>query len=90
MPKTEEKVLSIINNYGAEHQKEKLEEEYNELQDEIDKFIDGKEHNILTEVADVIHLCLQFALKSGYTLEDVDDELNFKIDRQIGRMSRGE
>lgn len=86
----EQKVLSIINNYGAEHQQEKLKEEYDELQDEIDKFIEGKEHNILTEVADVIHLCLQFALKSGYTLKDVDDELNFKVNRQIGRMSRGE
>ena len=27
----EEKILSIINNYGAEHQKEKLEEEYERL-----------------------------------------------------------
>ena len=35
----EEKILSIINNYGAEHQQEKLKEEYDEQLDRIERML---------------------------------------------------
>ena len=38
-----ENLLKIINHYGLEHQRKKLTEEYQELQDELYKVIHGSD-----------------------------------------------
>ena len=83
-----DKLLEIIKHYGLENQRFKLAEEYQELQDELYNYIFLDEgQNILTEVADVIILCLQFMYEYGYDEEDLIKEMNFKIDRQLGRIN---
>ena len=90
----EEKLLKIINNYGLKHQREYLGKEYQELQDEIYKFINGEEENILTEITDVLVLTLQFMALAGYCFENLEinikNEMEFKIKRQLERINRGE
>ena len=85
-----EDLLKIIDNYGYEHQREYLGKEYQELQDEIYKFINGEEENLLTEIADVLVLTLQFMAKASYSFERLEDnikrEVNFKIKRQLWRI----
>ena len=85
-----DKLLKIIEHFGEYNQREYLGKEYQELQDELYKFvIIGDECEILTEVADVFVLCLQFLYKYGYDEEDLIKEMNFKIDRTIKRMEEG-
>lgn len=86
----EEKLLKIINNYGEEHQRNKLAEEYRELQDELYKFVHNEEENILSELADVLVVTLQFMALGGYNFdyleENIKRKMNFKIDRQLERI----
>lgn len=89
-----EKLLKIIQHYGAVNQRKKLCEEFMELQDELANVVNDKPENILTELADVIVLTLQFMTISGYSFdlleENLKDEINYKIDRQLGRISEEE
>ena len=82
-----EKLLKIINHYGLENQREYLGREYQELQDELYRYVViGDEADLLTEIADVFVLCLQFLYEYGYSNEELINEMNFKIDRQLKRM----
>ncbi len=85
-----EKLLKIINYYGEKNQREYLGKEYQELQDEIYKCINGNECNILTEIADVLVLTLQFMAQASYSFdlleENLKREINYKVDRQLGRI----
>ena len=88
-----EELLKIINHYGINNQKRKLEEEVFELQEAITicelknsvqyeipltELIETKEH-LTEECADVIVMLLQFIL-----YYDIDtDELNKMIDQKI-------
>ena len=87
-----ENLLKIINYYGEKNQREYLAKEYQELQDEIYKFISGESENILTEIVDVLHLTLQFMAKAGYSFDTLEEnfkkELNFKINRQLDRIEK--
>jgi NTP pyrophosphatase (non-canonical NTP hydrolase) len=89
-----EKLLKIIQHYGAANQRKKLCEEFMELQDELANVVNGKPENILTELADVIALTLQFMTISGYSFDllekNLKDEINFKIQRQLDRISEEE
>ena len=82
------KLLKIINYYGVKHQRKKLCEEFMELQDELShiyEFEDDRE-NLLSEIADVFVLIMQFAYEYGYSIEDIINEMNYKIDRQLKRI----
>lgn len=80
-------LLKIINHYGLEHQRGKLMEEYQELQDELYVYIKhGDECDLLTEIADVMVLCLQFLFEYGYDEKELLEEMQYKVDRQISRM----
>ena len=83
----EEKIKAIFSKHTINEQYDKLWEEFKELNIEICNFFNnmGYESNILTEVADVIHLCLQFLYAAGYSTEDLIKELDFKINRQCKR-----
>lgn len=85
-----EELLKIINTYGTKNQREYLGKEYQELQDEIYKFINGEEENILTKIADVLVLTLQFMALAGYSFDNLErnikNEMKFKIERQLKRI----
>ena len=80
-------LLKIINHYGLKNQREKLMEEYQELQDELYVYVKhGDECDLLTEIADVFVICLQFLFEYGYDEKELLEEMQYKIDRQIGRI----
>ena len=86
-----ENLLTIVNRYGIKHQRNKLAEEYRELQDEIYKFEKGEEaEDILGELVDVMVVSFQFLALAGYSFdhleENIKKKLNFKINRQIKRI----
>ena len=82
-----EGLLKIINNFGVEHQRNKLAEEYRELQDELYNFVKGEEEDILGELVDVMVVTFQFLALAGYSFEhleeNIKDKMNFKINRTI-------
>lgn len=84
----EQKLLKIINHYGAINQRNKLCEEFREMQDELFYIyeIGCDRENLLSEIADVIILCLQFMYEYGYPNEELLKMMNFKINRQLERI----
>lgn len=85
-----EKLLQIINHFGRKAQRDKLCEEFRELQDELYRYIIIQdEAELLTEIADVFVLCLQFFYDYGYDEDDLIQEMNNKIDRTIKRIKEG-
>lgn len=88
-----DKLLEIFYHYGATNQRKKLAEEFMELQDELYLSINGSEENILTELADVLVLTLQFMADADYSFELLEDnlkrEMEYKIDRQLDRIKEG-
>ena len=83
-----EKLLKIIEHYGASHQRKKLCEEFMELQDELFCACEqgGYRDNLLSEIADVLVLVMQFAYSYGYSDNDIKQMMEYKVDRQIKRM----
>ena len=83
----QEDLLKIINHYGLENQREYLGKEYQELQDELYRYVVLEdEANLITEIADVFVLCLQFMYEYGYSNEELIEEMKFKINRQLKRI----
>ena len=86
-------LLKIIEHFGEENQRNKLAEEYRELQDELYKFLNGEEENILDEFVDVIEVTLQFIAKAGYSFEYLEENikrrLHFKNERTLQRIESG-
>lgn len=88
--KDKNKILDIFTYFTARNQRDKLCEEFRELQDELFRFVElGDECNLLTEIADVIILMLQFMYEYGYELNDLEEEVNNKINRTIKRIEDG-
>ena len=81
-------MVNTINHYGIEHQRDKLCEEFRELQDELYYLQEHEYHrtNLLSEGVDVINLTLQFLFSRGFTEDDVIQELSFKVNRQTKRI----
>lgn len=86
-------LLKIINHFGEKNQREYLGKEYQELQDEIYKLLNGETEDILTEITDVLVITLQFMAKSGYSFELLEEnikrEVKFKIERTLQRIKEG-
>lgn len=86
-------LLKIINHFGEKNQREYLGKEYQELQDEIYKLLNGEAEDILTEITDVLVITLQFMAKSGYSFELLEEnikrEVKFKIERTLQRIKEG-
>ena len=89
----EKDLLKIIEHFGGKSQREYLAREYQELQDEIYKLLNGEEENILTEITDVLVITLQFMVKAGYSFEHLEEnikkELKFKVKRTLERIESG-
>jgi hypothetical protein len=88
-----EDLLKIIEHFGEKSQREYLALEYQELQDEIYKLLNGETEDILTEITDVLVITLQFMAKANYSFDilekNVKRELNFKIKRTLERIESG-
>jgi NTP pyrophosphatase (non-canonical NTP hydrolase) len=84
------KLLQIINHYGPLNQRKKLCEEFMELQDELFYVYDlgDDRENLLSEVADVLVLVMQFAYEYGYSIDNVINMMQYKIDRQLDRIEK--
>lgn len=83
-----EKLLTIFNNYDPKAQRNKLCEEFRELQDELyEIYVNNKfSDNLVSEIADNFVLMLQFAYDYGITLEEIKEEMEYKIKRQLERI----
>lgn len=78
----------IINHYGYKHQLHKLIEELRELEEVILYHSYDDEH-IKEEMADVLNLIEQISVFQGWS-EDISEIKEFKINRQLDRIQRGE
>ena len=83
-----EKLLIIFNNYDTKTQRNKLCEEFRELQDELHEVYDNDmlTDNLVSEIADNFVLMLQFAYDNEITLEEIKREMEQKIERQLKRI----
>lgn len=89
--KTKDNLLEIFNYFGYEEQRNKLCEEFRELQNEIfcvyELEIDRE--NLLNEGIDTISLILQFLYDYGYPDELIINTLKDRVNRTIKRKNEG-
>ena len=90
-----ENLMKIINNYGIMEQLKYIHSEYFELDEAILKFENTKSyftnHNwykecIAEEIADIMVMLKQFQYYYGINDEEIEEIMNFKIDRQLDRI----
>lgn len=83
--------LEIFNYFGARNQRDKLCEEFRELQDELyEIFVKGGDNeNLLNEGVDVISIVLQFLYAYGYDDEEIISKLQVRQKRTIRRKNDG-
>lgn len=83
-----ENLLKIFNHYNPKTQRNKLCEEFRELQDELHEIYDNEmlSDNLVSEIADNFVLMLQFAYDNEISLEEIKEEMKLKIERQLGRI----
>ncbi len=83
-----EELLTIFNHYEPKVQRNKLCEEFRELQDELHEIYDNDmlSDNLASEIADNFVLMLQFAYDNEITLEEIKEEMEYKILRQLERI----
>lgn len=83
-----ENLLKIFNHYNPKTQRNKLCEEFRELQDELHEIYDNKmlSDNLVSEIADNFVLMLQFAYDNKISLEEIKEEMELKIERQLVRI----
>lgn len=81
-----------IRYYGEEHQIAKATEEIGELLTEIGRYMAGERNwpDLLGELADVKIMLEQMQLILGFSFDDVEDKVTYKLGRLEGRMERGE
>lgn len=95
----EEKLKQIINHYGVMSQLKYIHSEYFELDEAIMRYRDDfyymQEENILEhdkehiaeEIADIMVMLKQFQYYYGIEDEQIQNIMNFKIDRQLDRIN---
>lgn len=83
-----ENLLKIFNHYNPKTQRNKLCEEFRELQDELHEIYDNDmlSDNLVSEIADNFVLMLQFAYDNEISLEEIKEEMELKIERQLKRI----
>lgn len=80
----------IIEFYGVNHQQRKLMEELFELQEAIivqEKCRDLEPKHVIEELADVMVLLKQFQVLYGIDDKEIEEVMQYKINRQIGRIN---
>ena len=79
----ENKLLTIFNTYGKSHQVSKLLEEVGEF---IETVINDDKENMVQEMADCMVMLKQFQYYYGITDEEIINNMQFKIKRQLERI----
>ena len=82
----ENKLLTIFNTYGKSHQVSKLLEEVGEF---IETVINDDKENMVQEMADCMVMLKQFQYYYGITDEEIINNMQFKIKRQLERIKEG-
>lgn len=87
-----EELLTIFNHYEPKAQRNKLCEEFRELQDELHEIYDNDKlsDNLVSEIADNFVLMLQFAYDNEIMVEEIKREMKQKIERQLKRIGNEE
>ncbi len=84
-------VTTIADHYGIEKQLHQLAEECSELAVEASHSArKGVTVKIIEEMADVLLMIEQVVYLSGIAIEDIDECIRFKIDRQMKRIKEEE
>jgi len=94
-----DKLLQIINHYGIDKQLKYIHSEYFELDEAIIEYINDEydyysqveeSHikHITEEIADVMVMLKQFQYYYGIEDKQVEDVMNYKIDRQLDRIEK--
>lgn len=96
-----DKALQVISHYGINNQQRKLNEEVFELQEAIRDYeeqkrvceefcsrlhCDMERKHIVEELGDVRFMLLQFQSWYGITDEEIEEVMEYKGNRQLGRM----
>lgn len=87
-----DKQLKTIESYGMDKQLDQLLEECGELIVSIAKFKRSKSftmQNVIEEMADVENIIEQFKLKYEFINEGIGRIKEFKVDRELDRISKG-
>ena len=85
------RIMEIADHYGIEKQLHQLAEECSELAVEASHSArKGVTVKIIEEMADVLLMIEQIVYLSGIAIEDIDECIRFKIDRQIKRIKEEE
>lgn len=85
------KIMEIADHYGIEKQLHQLAEECSELAVEASHSArKGVTVKIIEEMADVLLMIEQVVYLSGIAIEDIDECIRFKIDRQMKRIKEEE
>ena len=79
----ENKLLTIFYTYGKSHQVSKLLEEVGEF---IETVINEDKENMVQEMADCMVMLKQFQYYYGITDEEIINNMQFKIKRQLERI----
>lgn len=82
----ENKLLTIFNTYGKSHQVSKLLEEVGEF---IETVMNENKENMVQEMADCMVMLKQFQYYYGITDEEIINNMQFKIKRQLERIKEG-
>ena len=82
----ENKLLTIFNTYGKSHQVSKLLEEVGEF---IETVMNEDKENMVQEMADCMVMLKQFQYYYGITDEEIINNMQFKIKRQLERIKEG-
>ena len=81
------RIVEIADHYGIEKQLHQLAEECSELAVEASHSArKGVTVKIIEEMADVLLMIEQVVYLSGIAIEDIDECISFKIDRQMKRI----
>ena len=83
----ENKLLTIFYTYGKSHQVSKLLEEVGEF---IETVMNEDKENMVQEMADCMVLLNQFKEYYGITDEEIINNMEFKIKRQLERIENEE
>lgn len=86
-----EDLLEIFEYFGAKNQRNKLCEEFRELQDELFYIyeLEDDRENLLNEAVDTISIILQFLYDYGYEDENIIETLKSRVERTIKRKNEG-
>ena len=90
--------LKIIDYYGLFEQLKYFQSEVYELNEAIITFENeplnflgaGNKNHIKEEIGDVLCMLRQFQYYYGFTDEEIDDIVKYKLDRQLERMKNNE